>query len=157
MSRILTRTIERWCWSALREMSEIIGLAELNRKLKDLAPTLEKKVLRSAASKAGTVILRNIRSAAPVGKRAHRTFKGNYVFPGYLKRHIKKITKTKDGIITVIFGVTKEAFYGVEFLEKGTKNVEQYKGWFTKSFERSEDKAIEVFIQEGRKAIDKLK
>lgn len=138
-------------------MSEIIGLAELNRKLRNLAPTLEKKVLRSAASKAGTVILRDLKSAAPVGKRIHKTFKGTVASPGYLKRHIKKVTKSKSGVVSVIFGVTKEAFYGVQFLERGTKNVERFKGWFSKAFERSEKKAIEVFIQEGRKAIDKLR
>ena len=138
-------------------MSEIIGLAELNRKLKDLAPTLEKKALRSAASKAGTIILRDLKSRAPIGKKTHKTFKGNVAYAGYLKRHIKKIVEIKDGIISVTFGVTKEAFYGLEFLQQGTKRTKKHKNWFTAQFRRSEKKAIETFIQEGRKAIDKLK
>jgi len=139
-------------------MSEIIGLAELNKKLANLAPTLEKKVLRSAAAKAGTVILRDLRSAAPMGKKPHYTYTGDYAYPGYLKRHLAKVSKVKEGIVTVTFGVKWGAAYGVYYLERGSlPQIEKYKGWFTGAFERSQEKAIDVFIQEGRKAIDKLK
>ena len=140
--------------------SSILGLAELNKKLAKLGPELEKKALRAATSRAGTIMLNFIRANAPVGKHSvnKTTYKGNVKYPGFLKRHIAKRSQFKDGIASVIIGVKKEAFYGVQFLEKGTgRSGPIFEGWFSESFLRSEDKAIEAFKKKCNEVIEKIR
>ncbi len=139
-------------------MEDIVGLKELNQKLAKLGPEIEKKALKSGIAKASTLAVRNIRSAAPVGKVYHKTYRDRIVSPGFLKRSIAKRTRFRQGVATAFIGVKAEAFYGVTFLEKGKPSqIAKYKGWFTKAFERSEDQMLGKFSEEVNKTIDKVR
>lgn len=97
----------------------IDGLKELNIKLGKLGNALAVKSLRKALRKAGTPTLAQMRAAAPVGKTAHRTYKKRLVTPGFLKRSIRMIVAVnkRNGAASVVFGVRREAFYGIQFLD----------------------------------------
>lgn len=101
--------------------SSVRGLAELSRKLNSLPAKIAGRVLRQATMNATTPALKEMKRAAPKGKRAHRTYKGNLVAPGFLSRSIKRKSRLKGGKARVEIGVKKEAFYGVLFVEKGTR------------------------------------
>ena len=76
---------------------------------------------------------KEIASAAPVGKKEHRTHKGRLVAPGFLKRSVVQRSSLKKDKAIVIIGVKAEAYYGVQFLDRGTKNIKA-RNWFKKRF-----------------------
>lgn len=112
---------------------EVTGMAELSLKLSKLGKALGSKTLRQAAMAATTPVFKEIKAAAPVGKKAHRTHKGRLVAPGFLKRSVKRKSRVKHGRATVTIGVAGEAFYGVQFLDRGTKKISA-RNWFKKRF-----------------------
>ena len=97
------------------------GLNELSRKLAKLGPSLAGRELRKSAMYATTTVVKEMKQAAPRGKEPHRTYKGRLVSPGFLSRSVKRKSSYRNGKATVTIGVKKEAFYGVMFVEKGTK------------------------------------
>lgn len=101
--------------------TSVKGLAELELKLANLDKKLAGKALRSAVMVATTPALKEMKRRAPVGKKSHRTYKGNLVSPGFLSRSIKRKSSYKNGVARVEIGVKKEAYYGLVFVEKGTK------------------------------------
>src|SRR4051812_41547264 len=76
---------------------KLIGAKELERKLKTLGPRVQKKVLRSAVSAAGTPVLKSARQKAK--KQS-----------GLLKKSLgKKVTTNKNtGAVTAIIGARKQ-------------------------------------------------
>lgn len=111
-------------------MAVIRGLDDLSKKLAALGAKAGGKALRTSARNAMKPIQRMAKAAAPVGKKPHRTYKGNIVFPGYTKKAIRIRTGLKRGKATVRLGVLREAFYGVSFLDEGVtvKNRRTKKG-----------------------------
>jgi len=99
----------------------VTGYKELARQLKKLPVKLGAKALRSAAMTSTTPVVKAMKQAAPRGKKFHKTYKGNIAGPGYLSRSIKRSSRIKSGRVRVMIGVKREAFYGVLFVEKGTK------------------------------------
>ncbi|MES0444982.1 MAG: HK97-gp10 family putative phage morphogenesis protein [Desulfobacterales bacterium] len=108
---------------------EVEGMAELSRKLAKLGAEMGVKTLRSAAKATTTPILKEMTAAIPVGKKEHRTHKGRLVGPGFAQRSIKRISRVKKGVVTVIIGVKSEAFYAVQFVDPGTKKMTARR-WF---------------------------
>lgn len=116
-------------------MSELEGIAELTKKLNELGSTMAAKNLRQATTSATLPAFKNIKMAAPVGSVEHRTYKGNLVSPGFLSRSIRRssfIDRRKGKAVTLI-GVRREAFYGINFLDSGTKNIPATH-WFRRAF-----------------------
>jgi len=101
------------------------GLKELNMQLTKLEAATGEKVLRTALMNASTPAFKAVKAAAPVGKKAHRTHKGRLVAPGFLRRSVIRrssiIRARRSTIAKVEIGVKSEAFYGVRFVEHGTK------------------------------------
>lgn len=98
------------------------GFKELSRKLAALSAMEQGRVIRSAATAGGTVVVRKARANVPVGTVPHKTYKGRWVSAGFLKRSLKKssrMARDKQSV-TVKIGVKSEAFYGTQFLELGT-------------------------------------
>lgn len=93
---------------------EVEGLAELTRRLNALELSLSTKVLRAAMRRAVRPTINKMKSAAPKGRVAHRTYRGRLVAPGFLSRSVKARTKIdrQAGSASVIIGVLKEAWYG---------------------------------------------
>lgn len=105
--------------------SDLVGFKELDRKLQQLGDQLGGKTLRQSVGYAMQPVLVRARLEAPKGKRAHKTYKGRLVAPGFLSRNIKKRTylaKNKYSA-TAVVGVSREAFYGLTFLHRGFRHV----------------------------------
>lgn len=96
------------------------GLKELNIKLGKLGNALAVKSLRKALRRAGTPTLQQMRAKVPVGTEIHRTYKKRPVAPGFLKRSLRMIVAVnkRSGAASVVFGVRREAFYGIQFLDQ---------------------------------------
>lgn len=157
----------------------IEGIAELSKKLNELSAQMEAKAIRSAVLQATNPALQKMKLAVPVGSKAHKTYKGRLVAPGFLKRNIKRKSyiDKKTGSIGVVFGVAHEAFYGVVFLDRdggysikkkapGEKSyhrktaitVGHVRGrpWFKKNFINSSKTMIERFKESLAKKINKI-
>ncbi len=138
-------------------MSENLkGLKELQFKLKKLESKTSQKVLVRSLSQSVTPTVRKLRAAAPVGTKAHRTYKGRLVAPGFLSRSVRKRSKVVKGknktYAVVNIGVIDEAFYGLKYVEKGTKKMAA-QPWFTHNFEADEELIINRFREILKKKI----
>ena len=91
------------------------GYKELSRKLSALGQKVGGKVLRGSMMRATSKVVREMKSKAPVGTVAHRTYKGRLVAPGFGSRSIKRVTRIKDGYASLRIGVRREAFYLIQF------------------------------------------
>lgn len=116
---------------------QLEGFNQLSRRLRALGERVGGKVLRQSVSSAVNPVVKEVRAAAPVGKRAHKTFKGRLVAPGFLSRSIRKRTwKSRDGRrASASIGVASEAFYGLQFVELGTKRLPA-KPWLEPIFDQ---------------------
>ncbi len=130
------------------------GLESALRNLEEFAEEFGGRkaivVLGGALSKSVTPTMREMRTAAPRGKFAHKTYTGRWVRPGYLKSAIKRRRTTRGGIPAVILGVEKEAFYGVTFLQHGIAGKGRTKpvDWFEGVFERKVGEMTRLFVGE---------
>ena len=135
-------------------MAEITGLRELDRQLGKLQASVAAKALRQAAMAATTPTRKAIVMAAPVGSQAHRTHTGRLVAPGFLSRSVRRISSIKNGVATVLIGVRKEAYYGVQFVERGTKFMSA-RSWLESTFVQHQREIEQRFADELRKRIKK--
>lgn len=99
----------------------VTGLDTLNAKLKNLEQGVAAKAIRSAAMTSTTQTKKKMQAAAPRGSRAHKTYKGRLVSPGFLSRSVARKSRVdkRKGAAVVTIGVRPEAFYGVTFLDDG--------------------------------------
>lgn len=125
-------------------MSNVTGLKELEEKLNQLKLETASKALRSAAMASTLPTVKEMQAAAPKGKDVHRTYKGRLVAPGFLSRSVKRASKVKGGTASVSIGVKREAFYGVTFLDRGTKYISP-RNWFLKTFEGNSGQIVDLF------------
>lgn len=130
-----------------RKGGEITGFEELARNLRKLDAATNVRVVRQSASAAVTPAMRRIRAAAPEGSKAHRTYKGRLVAPGFTKRNVKKrsMVDKATGLVTVKIGVAKEAFYAlfydVGFTRRGGAPVAATR-WLSGTFSESMDEIV---------------
>jgi len=136
--------------------SKLHGVKDLQSKLEKLDSAVAAKALRQAAMLATTPAVREMRAAAPVGQEAHRTYKGRLVAPGFLSRSIKRTSRLRNGVATVLIGVRREAFYGLHFIELGTKYISA-QPWFTLVFERNKNTMLRRFREQLRRKIDRAR
>lgn len=103
------------------DLIAIEGLEELNLKLSKLERRIGAKVLRRALRTAVKPVLRQMKLAAPIGTKPHKTYNGLYVSSGHLKRSIKMGTRLNRATnkMSVYLGVKRSAFYGINFLDQG--------------------------------------
>jgi len=124
------------------------GLKELQAKLQDMESKTSQKALRSALMTSATPTVRKLRAVAPVGTRDHRTYKGRLVAPGFLRRSVgkeSKLVRAKNSTIAVVYiGVKKEAYYGVQFLDRGTKYIKA-QPWFRSTFDENSSNIVSNF------------
>lgn len=93
------------------------GYAELSRKFAALGKAVGGKALRSAMVKSTSKVLREMKAKAPVGNEAHRTYKKRLVAPGFGRQSIRRISKVRNDGVSIRFGVKREAFYMIQFLD----------------------------------------
>lgn len=100
--------------------SELMGTSVLSRKLAKLQAGPRGRALRSVV-RAGMKPAQDLwKSTIPVGKEAHKTYKGRLVAPGFGRRSIRVVTKlSKDKHqASAALGVRSEAFYHTWFIEQ---------------------------------------
>jgi hypothetical protein len=105
--------------------SELFGLDAIDRQLSALELKVGGKALRSAALRATTKTLRKLKTRAPRGTEAHRTYKGRLVAPGFASRSLRRKTKLKNGRVSVVIGVLAEAFYAIQFYDLGPYTISE--------------------------------
>jgi len=102
---------------------------ELYARLGNLSARLQVKAMRGAVRRAARQTLNKMRSAAPQGSVAHRTYRRRLVSPGFLRRSLRIVTKVDAGAgrVSAILGVRKEAYYGPQFYDQGPYTITQRK------------------------------
>lgn len=136
--------------------SELLGVAQLTRQLKELGKLDDGKALRQAAREGMKPVFKAAQQAIPVGTKEHRTYKGRLVGPGFAKRNLKivvSLSKDKQSA-TAILGVSAEAFYVVQFVELGTSN-QAAQPWLRPAFYGNKQNEINGIARGLQKAIDK--
>ena len=133
---------------------QLSGFDELNRALKQLAPRKQRNAIRNAARAAVQPTKRRAEALVPRGTRAHRTYRGRLVAPGFASRNINVNTKaSRDGsLIDATVGTRKEAFYVRQFLEVGTKYVDEQR-WLRPAYEATRGTMVNLFKQQLREKI----
>jgi len=120
------------------------GWKELDRKLAALGDAQQvRKILRSSAGTAVTPVVQSARRNVPRGTRAHKTYKGRLVAPGFASRSIKKRVKIVGGSIVAYVGVRKEAFYAL-FFEGGTQYM-RAQPWLEPALKDNKAKVLQRF------------
>lgn len=125
-------------------MSSVEGLRELDAKLKELAdPKINSAVLRAGAVAGMRKVLARAKGMVPVGTKAHKTYKGRIVAPGFAARslRVKGMVSRDRTRAFALLGVRPEAFYAVQFIELGTAKMPA-KPWLRPAFEASQDEAV---------------
>jgi len=135
-------------------MAKIEGLRELSKQLDKLGAELGKKTLRNAVRGAMVPTHKKIQALTPVGKKAHRTYKGRLVAPGFLKRSIKLGSRFKDGVASAAIGAKPEAFYGI-FIALGTKKI-RARDFFFRIFANDRAGIEARLIEQLKKRIAKI-
>ena len=128
----------------------LTGLKELSDQLGRLQTQTAVKALRQSVHNATLPATRAMKLAAPVGTVAHRTYRKRLVAPGFLKRSIRAISFIRGGKASALIGVKREAFYGVQFVDRGTVKTSA-QPWFKTVFESQRD-AMESRLVEQLKA-----
>lgn len=134
--------------------SQLEGVSDALKQMRALTDVADVKVLRPAVREAGRPIAAALAGRVPVGDLMHRTYKGRTVAPGFLSRSLRFIVTRdkKSGAIFAIFGVRKEAFYGLAFVERGTVKRAAQK-WAVPAFEASRDAAVSAFTAKVLKGV----
>ncbi|MCP4366337.1 MAG: hypothetical protein GY800_13720 [Planctomycetes bacterium] len=135
-------------------MSNVEGLKELGEKLARIERATAIKSMRNACMAATLPVVKEMKAAAPKGNKVHRTYKGRLVAPGFLSRSVIRKTRVnkQTGAVSVRLGVKREAFYGVNFLDQGTKKIAG-REWFVSRFEKNAGKMVATFKERLAKKI----
>jgi HK97 gp10 family phage protein len=134
------------------------GLKELSRKLEALGERAGGKALRNATAAAMRPVRKEAKASAPVGVVPHKTYKGRQVFPGFLKRSVILRTRLSRDRKTAYahVGVKAEAFYGVQFVERGTSRFPR-RPWLEPTFRRSQSIVLDTLKEKLKYQIDKAR
>lgn len=97
---------------------DLKGYRELSQKLSAMGQRVGGKVLRSALMRSTTKVVREMRQAAPKGTKAHRTYKGRLVAPGFGARSIKRLSRITQKGAYILLGVKPEAWYLIQFYDE---------------------------------------
>lgn len=137
--------------------SELIGVADLVKKLRELGKMDDGKVTRSAVRAGAKTVVKRAKELIPEGIDAHRTYKGRLVAPGFARRAIRAITKlSRDKqAATASIGVRKEAYYAVQFVERGTvKQAAQ--PWLRPALDQASSAALTAIKDTFKRFVDKV-
>lgn len=115
------------------------------------------KVTRSAVRAGAKTVVKRAKELIPEGIDAHRTYKGRLVAPGFARRAIRAITKlSRDKqAATASIGVRKEAYYAVQFVERGTvKQAAQ--PWLRPALDQASSAALTAIKDTFKRFVDKV-
>lgn len=121
----------------------IIGLDELDRRMKALPGKVVKKIMKDALNYSGNVLQLAQIAAAPMMEPGEE---GPHP-AGQLKMDIRRVVQVKpdEGTGTVSVGPSGHSFYG-SFAEFGTSH-QPARPWMVPAFEESAEEAVEMFAK----------
>lgn len=138
------------------------GVDALNRKLKEFGPKLQQRYIRAALRAGMKPVLDQAKANIPVwvppehSSGLHRTYKGRLVSAGFAKRSLRIITtQIKDGAASALLGVRREAYYVLQYIERGTSKYPAHP-WLAPSFKARKDQALKAFADKLREGVEKL-
>ena len=132
----------------------LTGEKELLDKLEKIKRNLDVKEVRKAGMKALTPAVRALKAAAPIGSVEHRSYKGNWLTPGYLSRKgVRKRSKIENGKVNLFIDLKPEAFYG-QFIERGFKSYSPHR-WFYITWARVKYGVMDDYIRQLKKMVFK--
>jgi len=134
---------------------QITGFDEIYAQLKAMGPAVGGQALRQATFAASLPALRQVQISAPVGTRAHRSYKKRLVLPGFLKAHIRRMSFLSHSRTqaTVLIGPSQSAFYA-KFIELGKKGYPR-RPFIEPAFKRSRQQMLYRLRVELTDRIDK--
>lgn len=137
--------------------SRLEGVAELTAKLTDLGVKVAAKELKGSVKAALEVALHAARSNIPIGTQAHTTYRGRLVSPGFAAQslHIETKLDKRTGSAVALLGVSREAFYALQFIELGTSKYGAHP-WLLPAFESSQDAILQDLTAEMRKRVERI-
>lgn len=140
---------------AINQGIRLEGVRELSKALAELPPKTQKAALRKATKEAAELVTTAARSNIPQGVDAHYTYKGRLVQKGFASRNIKAVVKVSKDLTTAWarIGVSREAFYAVNFVELGTSR-QAAQPWLRPALQSVEGQAIGIFATRFKKAIE---
>jgi len=138
----------------------ITGLADLERRLKELPDKLAKNVLRGAVRAGAAVIQKEAKSLCPASAEAHYLGKGSkrvLIQPGELKKKGIKVRSAprKESQYAITYWVywSKKHWYG-KFLEFGTSKMSR-KSFLRPAFDSKKEAATAAIRDYMATRIDK--
>lgn len=136
--------------------TKLEGVAALLTRLQALGKLDNGKALRSAARAGVKPIFTQAKILIPKSEQPTKTYKGRVVGPGFASRNIRTITQLKpsQGIARASVGVRAEAFYAVNYVERGTKK-QKAQHWLTEASAQTIDKQLEAVKTSLQATIDK--
>lgn len=139
---------------AMNQGIRLEGVRELSKALAELPVKVQKAALRKATKEASDLVVAAARSAIPIGVDAHKTYKDRLVAPGFASRNIKAVVRVSRDLTRAFarIGVSKEAFYAVNFVELGTSR-QAAQPWLRPALQSVEGQAIGIFEARFRAAI----
>lgn len=137
------------------------GAAELDRKLAELGAVAGERVMNGAMRAALRVVKTEAEAAAKglnESGRAHRTYKGRLVAPGFASRSLRVVMVRQKATnrFRAVLGVRREAFYAVQFLEVGVESRGIPRGlWLTGAYTRTQEGAQKKLVDNLRARIER--
>jgi HK97 gp10 family phage protein len=136
--------------------SKILGMKELDAKLSELASDVETAAVRGALRSSLKIAMEAARASVPQGSRTHRTYLGRLVAPGFAARSLRMIVgRPNKGSIRAVLGVRAEAFYAIQFIEKGTAKIPA-RPWLEPAFASSKDAMVRKYTDFLNRRIRKI-
>lgn len=127
-------------------MADTEGFRELSKQLVQLAELDRGKVLRQSARLAVKPVETDAKNRIPVNDRDYlkKSYKGNVIYPGFAKDNIAiKILLSKDRQAAwALVGVKPEAFYAVDFVERGTSK-QAAQPWLRPAFRKNRRRMVQ--------------
>lgn len=135
---------------------ELEGVAVLARRLKSLGKAAAGQGLKDAARAGLKPALAIAKTSVPKGSVPHKTYKGRLVGPGFASRSLRLIVKLKaqGTAAEAILGVRSEAYYVLQFIERGTSKYPAHP-WLGPAQRRGESAGLIQLGASLKKSIDK--
>jgi len=135
---------------------QIVGLRELQIKLRNMPEKVQKKVLRNAATLAVNPLVQEAKRSVPVSSRTYlaKTYRKKLIAPGFGKRSIaKKVKLYQDGkFAKAMVGVKPEAYYLLQFVERGT-SYQRKQPWLEPAYRKTRRAVLSRFQEVMRQKI----
>lgn len=140
---------------------KVSGLAALQAKLSEMGKLDDGKAARSAAKSGVKPIVDQAKALIPKSPLTAKSYKGKTIEPGFAAHNIRTISQLKKSksLVRASVGVRDEAFYAVNFVERGTK-YQKAQHWLSQASEQTIEKqltAVESSLQASVNKVSKVK